>query len=200
MKAKLLAIALGIGLCSCGQRIPNSYRAYFNKNCNGTGEDITSLIDINGSFNIRNVIKSRHYDTNNKTILFYKDGLCVEGWRIYEWDVQKYLDEVIANEGKDYFYINADWGCYEIRQDTIIIRSITPGTGLRPISVWETRYKVIDRHTIEQVFYTRLENKRKGVPLKDETDSDFIYLPSVFTPLSNIPDSKYSWLSKERCK
>lgn len=193
MKAKLLAIALGIGLCSCGQRIPSEYKAFFKESCKVNKKEITSLININGFHDAITIIKSRHNDTGGHRI-------CVEGWGAYEKDAQKYLNEVVASKGKNYFYINAEWGCYQIRHDTIIMRRIMPGTVMRPVSVWESRYKVIDRNTIQQIFHASIARKPKSAPLKDETDSDLIYLPSVFTPLNNIPDSKYSWLSKERCK
>lgn len=190
----LIGLFCLLNLFSYGQRIPHKYDKYFECFCNSKPLKIDLPLNTHGYFNLPWIDLSRPNDTNYSPILFYENGICVRDWGINAPDKQNYINSVILNGPKDYYYINSGWGCYNIIKDTIIVRSIIPGTFMRPISVWETKYLIINRTTIKQIFFSALDEKRKGKV--NHTDSNFIDLVSKFYYLKEIPPFSYAWFYK----
>lgn len=186
---------------SFSQRVPNQYKKYFKNCCNSKKTTIRSLIDIDGYYSL-GMVYSNNYngplkvDTFYAKILFYEDGFIVSAWGGYDvFSDSEYLAHVVKNGDQDFFYKNAFWGQYEIRNDTIIIRSILYGTFMRKVAVEEDIYKVVNRKTIHLVSHKDLTDK------KDNQNGilNIKYVDGIFTDANIIPVNTYSWLRRQKC-
>jgi hypothetical protein len=185
---------------SFSQKIPNKYKKYFKNCCNPKTTNIRSLIEIDGFFKMGlvylNESQAERVDTFFTRILFYEDGFKVSAWGgVSGQSDNEFLIQVDKNGAKDYFYKNAFWGQYQIRNDTIVTRSILPGTFMRATSVEENIYKVINRTTILLVGHSDLTNLKAN---KNNT-SNIQYLPANFIYSNIIPVNKHSWLRNQKC-
>jgi hypothetical protein len=182
-------------------RVPNKYKKYFINCCNPKSTTIRLLINIDGYYKLKTSWLLNPRDTIYTNMLFYEDGICVSGWGGYDSNRQQFLNSVITKGPKHWFYENCSWGFYEINGDTIVVRSIVPGTFMRPVSVEERWYKIIDRNTIQKIYSTSLEKMTaKAKASHRKAWANFIGSPSKFYPLQNTPPSNYSWLRKQKCK
>ncbi|MDI9312709.1 MAG: hypothetical protein QM535_21045 [Limnohabitans sp.] len=185
---------------SFSQRIPNQYKKYFKNCCNPKKTTIRSLIDIDGYYSLGIVYSnnkgSLKVDTFFAKILFYEDGFNVSAWGGYDgFSDSEYLAQVVKNGDQDFFYKNAFWGQYEIRNDSIIIRSILFGTFMRKVAVEEDIYKVVDRKTIRLVSHKDLTDKKNN----QNGVLNIKYVDGIFTDANIIPLNKYSWLRRQKC-
>ncbi|MBL7712747.1 MAG: hypothetical protein JNL13_09795 [Chitinophagaceae bacterium] len=200
-----LVCLLSIASYCSAQKIPSAYKQYFGNCCNLKKTSIRSFLEIDGYYVLSFIDTESNTgtvsDTNQYKIIFYENGLCVSGWAVYVKtikDVYTEIERIINNGSKDWFYKTAAWGKYEIRNDTIVTRNIIYGTLIRPVNVWEVRYKIVNRTTIVQIDEKKLVRTGKhGVQQTEKNDA--VYFQANFVPLQTIPVSDYSWLRRQKC-
>jgi len=192
MKYILLIISLLVAV-SCGvdkEVIEKSTIKLEGKNTN-----IRDLIEIDGYYR---PISNLSPNTNPGSIMFFEDGTYVPfqfNNGVSNSEIQKNMSKYIIGwmKGKQ-FHWSGDRGVYSIQNDTIIVYTYNEPNFNLGLSIFEIRFKIIDRKTI-QLIYSRFL-------LKSDNDEGRWYKgddPMHFMPADSLPSSdSYSWLKKQK--
>ena len=214
----IISICCTLSMSFCTVKVPNTIQKNFtNCYCNDSTR-LDSLININGYYVITDLYnkEQKFFDTNSViynnpkdtfylNIMFFNDGLYVRNFgtslcdnnysciKQYCKDINEDLSGVKQKEFGDAGY----WGCYSIKNDTIIVQQINYPS---PPCVWiasEIKYKVMDRNTIVEVdskpiHYMSESDWKNYFRNKKPTDKDI----ATFKPLIQKPNSD-CWLKKE---
>lgn len=186
----MLTLAFG----TSAQRVPHKYRQYFRLCASGQLTSIRQKMSIDGYYTIPFVYTDPggNRDTFFTRILFYEDGYSISGWGGLEaMSDQEYLKQVVRKGAGAEFYKTFLWGQYELRQDTIIVRSILPGTVIRKVSVQEDKYIIAAGNRLLRFASVNLV---KG----EQPYAERLFFPALFTPAAVIPSPAHSWLRVQK--
>ena len=170
----------------------------------GKNTNIRDLLEIDGYYPLPIDSGSLdRYEPIFGNIMFFEDGTYVRFFfergvpydkRGVPYDktkknMSKYIDGKM--KGGQFHWRDADWGVYSIQNETIVIYSYMK----LPLYLYldEKRYKIIDRKTIQFIFYRNLlaTDHNEGRWEKGE--------PLHFMPADSLPSSdSYSWLKKQK--
>lgn len=154
----------------------------------GENTKIRNLIDIDG------VYSDATYAT-----MFFEDGTYVN----FFLDKDEIEKGEIHNLSKSIQYWEEDgkkrwgynWGVYSIKNDTIIVYMYDKGNWLKSWTLSERRYKVINRQTIQNLYYIM---KTEAASEWNKTRSPWIDSPTLhFTPADSLPSSD-CWLKENK--
>jgi len=154
--------------------------------------NIRNLIEIEGYYTVQN-------NPNWGSYMFFEDGSFVyfhfkSG--ISDYEKQTNMSKAIEIwKSKKQVQWGTNWGVYSIQNDTIIVNSYDKPAFFKPMAINEMRYKIIDRNTIQRVYF-RVNSKAADDYYK--TNSPWIdEEPMYFTPADSLPSSD-SWLKEEK--
>ena len=167
----------------------------------GKNTDIRNWIEINGYYPLPppRYIPPNQGDwqgwRNIGSIMFFEDGTWVYfhfQTEVFEdtYKIQQNMSKCIEGwkNGKLVNWGN-DWGVYKVENDTITVLSYDTNVFRQYYD--ERRYKVIDRQTIQEIYYQDLQKKF-------EIDNPWILNePITFTPADSLPSSD-CWLKKQK--
>lgn len=156
----------------------------------GKKTSISDLIDIDGYYT------SDPENMKYGGYIFFEDGSWAYFFKkseLTQFDLQTSLDQSIKKEKSGKW---GDWGVYTIQNDTIVVYSYDEPLRLAPWGLSEQRYKVIDRQTLQYVFYkSKIEdheyNERHNNPWID--NPHYLY----FIPADSLPSSD-NWLKEKK--
>ena len=159
----------------------------------GRNTNIRDLIEIDGYYS------SSEYCNKGGTILF-EDGT----WVAFSFKADLSEDEIRANMSKSVNSWIEDkqirrgnyWGVYKAERDTVILYEYEKGTFWKGWSLYEYRYKILNRKTIQRIYIKSLL-KRDESYYKNESpwrENDSL---SIFFPADSLPSSD-CWLKEEK--
>jgi len=218
IKIFLIVFICALSTSACFNRIPRAIKESFTFCFDGKCTGIRNLINIDGYFKERVLIKrspavggfltdpSVYYiDTFYSRFMFYDNGLFVSGLHDSYYDhykrkrirkdvslLLKGISESNEAPGASTFY-RFFWGSYIIRGDTIKTQEISQWRSLNAgWSLREDWYRVIDRNTIERIGLDLPVTAGRSRHLNRTN------YPIVFVPIPAKPTPYYSWILKER--
>ena len=160
----------------------------------GRNTSIRNLIEIDGYY------RMPAFPTSNCR-MFFEDGM----WVDFSFKSGLSENEIRANmlrsveswKKKDRFRWGRDWGVYQIQNDTIIVYGYFKGSFLEAWFLYEERYKVIDRKTIQWI-YLRKISKADDSYYEDPNYSPWINKEHYdFISADSLPSSD-CWLKEEK--
>jgi len=161
----------------------------------GNGTNIRDLIEIDGYYS------NLEYRTESG-IMFFEDGIFVSfGFNIdiSEEEIKANMSKSVAGRVKDNQLDWGDWlGVYKIEGDTIIVHYYMRGSWFTPWYASEVRYKIIDRTTIQPIYYKGLLKIDEQYD-KETNKSPWISNGSIsfFNSADFLPSSD-CWLKEEK--
>jgi len=162
----------------------------------GKNTNIREFIEIDGYYPIRD---SLDFNSYTSCVIFFEDGT----WGTFYFKKETSENERKSNmsrclygwnEGKPIRW-GVDWGVYKIQNDTIIVYSYLQGGLLKPWDIDEIRYKIINRKTIQRVYYRCILKACDNYYITETPWKSFE--PWYFTPADYLPSSD-CWLKEEK--
>ena len=160
----------------------------------GRNTSIRNLIEIDGYYRMPT-------NTGGYCRMFFEDGMWVyfafkNG--LSENEIRaNMLRSVMGRKKKERFRWGSDWGVYQIQNDTIIVYRYTKGSFWEAREIHEERYKVVDRITIERIYYRKI-SKADDSYYKDPYHSPWINKEHYdFISADSLPSSD-CWLKEEK--
>ncbi|MDR2815114.1 MAG: hypothetical protein LBB62_00195 [Proteiniphilum sp.] len=157
----------------------------------GKNTDIRKLIEIDGYY----AYSGQRYNS----MMFFEDG----SWVIFGFESEIPKEERQTNMSKavsswkpgSKLRWGLYWGVYSIQNDTIIVHEYDiPGFLVKGWDIREQRYKVIDRKTIQEVYYELLLAPDDTYKTYNPWRNDEL---RYFFPADSLPPSD-SWLKEEK--
>ena len=159
----------------------------------GTPTRIDTILDLPGYFLTNSFVPHRNGSLAMRCqfLVFYDDGIVFrDGVTIIgSDDCNSYIQREFyqAKTDSKYGWRRNEWGLYELRDSTIKVEFVHHPSPPERYESYIVRYKVIDRHTIQEVF--SFEN--------DAFYSDSTLKTYHFMPVENLPSSE-CWLKSEK--
>ena len=181
LKIVYMLCALMLISSSCvPRRIKNSFIGCFD----GMPTGLDTLLDLSGAFVAS---KTDGIDTECRFLIFYNDGMVVHygAWGSEDCciHVQRVVCQINTSAERGQIFWEGEvfyrWGLYKIENDIITVQFVWRQSILLGYHSSIVRYRVIDRHTIEEVLF-------------GETVRTFHFLP-----IENLPSSE-NWLKSQR--
>ena len=158
----------------------------------GINTNIRNLIEIDGYYVCPDYPQYGSY-------MFFEDGTWVYFHfkrNLSENEIRADMSEAVRSwiEDKQLRW-GSYWGVYKIENDMLIVHSYDKGNFLKPWRLGENRYRIIDRETVQRIYYRGL--------LKADESSYEIYSPWIdnqilhFTSADSLPSSD-NWLKEEQ--
>jgi len=158
----------------------------------GKNTNIGDFIEINGYYSMQG-----YPDSNCR--MFFEDGT----WVDFSFKKGLSENEIKANMSKSVecwienkqIRWGSYWGVYKIKDDTLIVYRYDKGTFWKGWSLSEEKYKIIDRKTVQRIYY-------RGILKADDsyynTNTPWIYNDNLhFTSVDLLPSSD-CWLKEEK--
>lgn len=193
---------------SCSHKpISKTVREEFTNRFEGKIIGIREKINIDGYYQywkkglIRVNSQTGQRDTGFFNVVFYDDGTFLYNFFSvlnYPKDLNEYLKAVASNGRSDPFYEGFYWGVYRIINDTIVAQYTDNAskTYLAPWNAGETRFKIVDRNTLQHLsdrdFKKSTDGKMAAAKNSNGNTSSVIYHPVDVIP------PPYTWLKKEK--
>lgn len=191
--------------CNVPRHIKKTYIGCYNDIPTG----IDTLLDLSGCYSANYLVPFRNegMGTTYTTVFFYDSGIAVRTEAISS---STPLDDFSERMQREIHQINIDpldnkyfkegrgmyrWGLYELKGDTIKAQFINRPYPPEKYSSFLVMYKVIDRHTIQEI------SNKEALPPKESEPSyrvkPFLYKLHDFVPIEKMPSSD-CWLKDEK--
>jgi len=189
MRKQIILIIFSLIAISCisqkGEIISKS-----NIKLEGRNTNIRDLLEIDGYYQDQNYLK----------MMFFEDGTYVSSFSfkkdIPENEIKANMSKSLAGgiEDKQFSWGN-DWGVYKIEGDTLVAYYYLRGSFWTPWYFDEVRYKIIDKITIQKIYWKGLLKIDEQYNKERSPWINGSYLH--FTPADSLPSSD-CWLKKQK--
>jgi hypothetical protein len=206
MKYSILFIILFSWSCA-HKPISKEIKREFTNRFEGKNTGIREKLNMDGYYqywrqeDIEFNPQTKQRDTFFYNLIFYEDGTYLynfSSFHDYPQNPDEYLKQVAKNGKTDRFYVSFYWGIYKIAHDTIVAQFIdnVSGAYLAPWSGGEAWFKIIDRNTLQYLYYRNFKKRNHDEIIAAEksvaNSSLAIYHSSEILP------PPYAWLKKEK--
>jgi len=162
----------------------------------GKNTDIRQVIEIDGYYADPDAF--RYGGSSEMCRMFFEDGSFVSFYfkeGISENEKKTNMSKSVVGSLKNNQLIWGSWGVYKIERDTIIVYTYHKASFWIGWSLWEERYKIINRTTIKGVY---LKSLLRTSEYYYENHSPWIDEAAYrFTPADSLPSSD-CWLKEEK--
>ena len=161
------------------------------------------------STHIRDILNIDGYYTashSHDNLMFFEDGII----NVFYFKKSDNVDSIKTNMHKwanNQISWGTNWGVYRIEGDTIIGQFFWQGGILSTPSIFEYRYKIIDKKTIKKIYYKSLrkidEKYYQDNKISTWKDGDiYKYVPTDTLPSSDcwLKEEKWIWRNESDWK
>ena len=182
----ILSLLMILNSCVVSRYIKKNFIGCYD----GTPTGIDTLLDLSGYF-----LKSPNFSDKNGSCLsgcqflvFYNDGMVFRGeWTSLFGNCNTFIQRHFYKAYPDRLN-GVEWGLYKLTNNIIKVQFVEPGSPGSQGYSSIVRYKVIDRHTIQEVIGFDLEGRPSNIEVVD------IYR---FVPIDKLPPSD-CWLKSKK--
>ena len=212
---------LGISLlclafsCSVPRHIKKTYIGCYS---GAKVAGIDTLLDLAGCFSVNYLVPFRNegMGTAYSTVIFYSDGIVTHTSASSSIPLDNFdermqreihqintdpLDNKYFHEGRGMYY----WGLYELKGNIIKVQYIKRPYPPEKYSSYIVMYKVIDRHTIQEISHQEVLPPKETEPVyrvKPFLNKFYNFIPIEKLPSSDcwLKDEKWFWCNDEDWK
>jgi hypothetical protein len=169
---------------------------------------IDTLLDLSGCFSVNYLFPFRNegLGTTYCTVIFYNNGIVVRTRASSSTPLDDFSESMqrevhqIYTDSIEYKYYREGrgmyrWGLYELKGDTIMAQFIDRPYPPDIFYSYLVMYKVIDRHTIQEIYNKKVLPPKELEP--DYREKPFLYKFYNFIPIEKLPSSD-CWLKDEK--
>ena len=161
-----------VNSCVVPRHIKNTFIGCYD----GTPTGIDTLLDLSGCFHTSSLVPFRNerLATNFYVLIFYNDGMVFRFGGVSSdpfYNVPARIQQKLYEAYPDRLR-NGDWGLYELKDDIIKVQFIYRPNPPEKYDSYIVRYKVIDKHTIQEMLFNDIKETYNFMPIEKLPSSE----------------------------